>query len=101
MNVETRQFGRRTNRIHGWIEVAGRPRLPDILNHSVDGALIEFAKEQLLPFKFALWMYGRKTVCEARHHLSEGKIGVRFVRDVKLVSSRRKTIVTDADKWRG
>lgn len=77
---ERRQFGRRTTRTHGWIELPGRPRQTCIVrNLSRDGALIELLEDGLLPFKFRLAMGAPEeiVICQACHQ-DRNLLGVQF-----------------------
>ena len=77
---ERRQFGRRTTRIHAWIELPGRPRQACIVRDlSPAGALLELLEDGLLPFKFRLAMGAPEEVflCQACHQ-DQRLLGVQF-----------------------
>ncbi len=82
---ERRQFGRRQTSLHGWISIAGRPRLPCMVKDlSIGGALLLLEKPSWLPFNFKLIVEATRFVtwCEVRHHRPDA-IGVRFLSAVE------------------
>ena len=77
---DRRQFGRRWTKMHGWVCVDGRPRIPCVVqNFSETGALLELVSGDPLPKQFVLAIDATKfrTGCEVMRELP-GMIGVKF-----------------------
>ena len=81
--IERREFGRRWSRVHGWICIDGRPRVPCIVrNFSEGGALLQHEPHISPPTLFRLVIDAAKFEigCEVRHR-QPGSAGVRFMNE--------------------
>lgn len=101
--MERRQFGRRIKNVHGWIRVAGRPKIPcTVRNVSPKGALLELDPPSWLPFRFELQLEPDLDIihCEIRHVLQHA-IGVMFCSDVQTGAVSLPSVLQDKDLWMG
>ncbi len=78
---DRRQFGRRWSKVHAWIHIDGRPRIPCVVrNFSEGGALLLCQDVDSLPltFKLNIDVIDFHIGCQVRH-CDEGMVGVRFI----------------------
>lgn len=105
VELERRQFGRRTVRQHAWVLVSKRARLSClVLNLSKQGAFLEFEPPKWLPHAFDLLLEDGSVVrgCEVRHYAKMG-VGVNFV-DPKVVETPEPvaaTPIVNTGLWTG
>ena len=102
---DRRQFGRRQTRFEGWILVPGKSRISCFVsNISETGARIELHDDIFLPYKFQLELPDQhiRIYCETKH-TGRRYCGVQFCLDTAVETPGRKTksMITDADYWRG
>lgn len=93
LNIDRRQFGRRTTHTLGRIKLPGRPALSCLLKNISDGgALLVFDKPVWLPFAFLLMTEGdsRTFGCEVRHHYGV-RVGVEFVDEALIPADSQQS----------
>ena len=94
--TDRRQFGRRMSYAHGVVTIAGRPPAHCLLRDiSGGGALLEFAEDVWLPFRFRLTIdtMGIETYCEIRHQ-RDNRVGAMFVADEMGVQTTIEAFAT-------
>lgn len=102
MHHERRQFGRRQTALHAWIKIAGRPPIACMVrNLSVNGALLEFAVPDWMPFGFKLVIEATRfeVDCELRHQGHNG-CGVMFVEHKSEQEVVPRQVDIDTTGWK-
>ena len=104
MTGERRDFGRRTSRIHSWICVRGRPRIPCMMmNVTATGAFLHCIPPSWLPYRFEVGIGSETNLrfCELRRIGLTG-VGITFLdAGERTASDRWNTAVVDSDHWTG
>lgn len=98
----SRQFGRRSAHQHGWVCVAGRPKVPCVVLDIWEGsAFIQVSGAEWLPAQFELELSGDnvRLICEIKHRNARG-IGVRIMRPSRGAQDTPR-LLNDFDAWMG
>lgn len=83
---ERRRFGRRHSRVHGWVTLNRRSRIPCVMtDYSEGGARLALAEAAILPPRFLISFDGfaGAIYCELRH-ASMDQAGVAFSQNQRL-----------------
>lgn len=98
--IERRRFGRRSCRVHGWVRLNRRTRIPCVMtDYSQSGARLHLAVPTILPLR--IWIcfdgFDRAIPCEIRH-VHDVEVGVEF-RQPSQRRSRDANVASELLNW--
>ena len=97
---ERRRFGRRRCRVHGWVHLNLRTRIPCVMtDYSVGGARLRFMQSMVLPNRFYICFDGFLGAirCEVRHAVVS-EVGIEFC-EARGRSSVKSRQVSELLEW--